>query len=238
MNGSPTNGATIKRILTLACCLLAAGAGGCAEFGDLPSWVPFQQEVADELPGVTPPAERIATLRALAKRAAWSEPDQKQRICRQLVQAIRTEEDPMIRAEIIRTLGEYASEEADWVLRAASNDPDAEVRVAACEVWGKRRGVEAVARLGEALDGDIDANVRLAAARALGQTENPAAVAVLGHALEDNDPAMQYRAVLSLRKITGRDFGNDVNRWRQYVKGEIPEPSRPISLAERLRRMF
>jgi hypothetical protein len=34
------------------------------------------------------------------------------------------------------------------------------------------------------------------------------------------------------------DFGNDVNQWRQYVKGETPKPARPVSIADRFRHMF
>ena len=82
----------------------------------------------------------------------------------------------------------------------------------------------------------MDADVRLAAAKALGETKNREAVAALGEALDDSDPAMQYRAVLSLKQVTGKDLGNDVNRWQQYVKGEPPEPT--PSLAERIRRLF
>jgi hypothetical protein len=43
---------------------------------------------------------------------------------------------------------------------------------------------------------------------------------------------------LSLRKATGESFGNDVNRWRQYVAGEVPKRSEVPSLAERFRRML
>jgi hypothetical protein len=57
----------------------------------------------------------------------------------------------------------------------------------------------------------------------------------LGEALADTDPAMQYRAVLSLKQITGKDLGDDVHRWQQYVKGELPEEP---SWAERIRRLF
>ena len=91
---------------------------------------------------------------------------------------------------------------------------------------GARHGdAQAVKLLSEALRSDVDADVRLAAAKALGETKNPAAVAALGEALTDADPAMQYRAVLSLKKVTGKDLGNDVDRWQQYVKGEQPEPT-------------
>jgi hypothetical protein len=60
-------------------------------------------------------------------------------------------------------------------------------------------------------------------------------VPALGVALEDPDPAMQYRAVNSLRAISGRDLGNDVQQWRLYVKGQLPEEP---TFAERLRRLF
>ena len=55
----------------------------------------------------------------------------------------------------------------------------------------------------------------------------------LGEALADADPAMQYRAVLSLKQATGKDLGNSVDRWQQYVKGEQPA-SRPRRWAERI----
>jgi HEAT repeat protein len=89
--------------------------------------------------------------------------------------------------------------------------------------------------LAGALSGDVDADVRLAAAKALGETKGPEAAKALGEALNDADPAMQYRAVLSLKKVTGKDLGNDVNRWQQYVKGE---PAPPPTLAERFWQLF
>jgi HEAT repeat protein len=152
------------------------------------------------------------------------------------VASIKTEKDPLIRVEIIRALGRYPGPDADAVLKAALSDADTHVRVAGCEAWGKRGDSQAVKLLAEALRGDVDADVRLAAARALGETKNREAVASLGEALNDSDPAMQYRAVLSLRQVTGKNLGNDVNRWQQYVKGDLPESS--PSLTERMRRMF
>ena len=124
------------------------------------------------------------------------------------------------------------------MLEATLDDPDADVRAAACEAWGTRPGADATEVLVRTLASDVDIDVRLAAARALGQTGDPAAIEALGHALEDRDPAMQYRAIESLREITGEDFGNDANRWRQYVRGETPDPPQPVSLAERLAPWF
>ncbi len=116
------------------------------------------------------------------------------------------------------------------------DDPDRQVRVAACEAWGRHGGdAQAVALLAEAMRSDVEADVRLAAARALGETKNPAATAPLGEALNDPDPAMQYQAALALKKTTGKDFGDDIGRWQRYVRGE-PEPT--SSLAERMRHLF
>jgi HEAT repeat protein len=78
----------------------------------------------------------------------------------------------------------------------------------------------------------------MAAARALGGTRDPASVAALGTALDDKDPAMQYRAMAALKNVSGKDLGNDVRAWQQYVKGETPQSQAPTSIAERLRHMF
>jgi len=222
----------------LAACLLVLGLAGCANLHGPFSKESKQKQAADNLPEVPSPAERIGALRQLAREAPRKKAEEKQQLARQLAESIRTAEDPLIRAEIIRTLGAYPGEASGAVLRASLDDPDAEVRVVACEVWGRRGDAAAVNVLAGALDGDLDTDVRLAAARALGQSNDPAAVAPLGRALDDRDPAIQYRAVLSLRKVTGKDFGNDVSQWRQYVAGELPRSAGEPSLAQRLRNML
>jgi HEAT repeat protein len=155
-----------------------------------------------------------------------------------LTNAIRSEEDPIIRAEIITTLAHYDGSTVDRVLKAALQDPDPDVRVAACRAWGRRGGSVAIELLTTAMTSDVEIDVRLAAAKALGRLKDPAAVAPLGKLLEDPDPAMQYAAASALREVTGQDFGADLNQWRQYVKGENPRPAGPTSVAERLRHMF
>lgn len=199
--------------------------------------MPFQGPASDTVPGVVAPRERIEKLRKLSEAAAAATPEQRKQVSEQLAASITTEKDPLIRLETIRTLGRYPGPAADDILKRALNDSEVRVRVASCEAWGKRREDQAVSLLAETLRSDIDGDVRLAAAAALGETRNPKATAPLGEALSNSDPAMQYRAVLSLKQATGKDFGDSVERWQQYVKGEVPVDSTP-SLAERFRKLF
>jgi HEAT repeat protein len=228
-------GTGVKRVLLGIGGLLAVTMAGCADL-DLPSWIPFQGPAADKVPGVVAPSERIAQLRILSDSAAKSSPEERKRISDQLASTIREEKDPLIRLEIIRTLGRYPGESADAILKAALSDDDVQVRIMACAAWGKRNDAQAVQLLSESLKADVDMDVRLAAARALGETKNSAAVPALGEALNDSNPALQYRAMLSLKATTGKDLGNDLQRWQQFVKGEPIGP--PPSMAERFRRMF
>jgi HEAT repeat protein len=225
-----------RRFLLMLCGLAAVTAAGCADVDFLPSWMPFQGPASDKLPGVVTPRERIEKLRAMSDTAGSVSSDERLRRSQQLAADIRSEKDPLIRLEIIHALGRYPGPAADAILKAALGDTDVQVRVAACEAWGRRGDAQAVALLSEALRSDVDADVRLAATKALGETKNPAATPALGEALNDGDPAMQYQAVLSLKKATGKDLGDDVDRWQRYVRGEPPGPA--PSLAERIRRLF
>jgi len=232
------NDAHTKRILACSLCALMVVTAGCAETGFVPSWMPFQGESPSSVPGIATPKERIEQVRAMGKEAAGATTDRKLAIVTQLSTSIRSEEDPMIREECVRALGNCFDAGAKAVLQAALGDPDAGVRVAACEAWGQRSDAEAASILGGALSGDIELDVRLAAARALGRSKDPAAITALGEALEDKDPAMQHRAMLSLAQVTGKEFGGDAKRWQQYVRGEPPEAQPPVSVAERFGGMF
>jgi len=197
------------------------------------------QETTDVVPGVPSPAEKTATLAKIRERASWADPAEQEQLSTQLAAAFGEEPDPAIRAEIARAAAGYRTEAAAALLRTALGDPVADVRIAGCRALGQRPGdAEAVTLLSGVLAADMDTDVRMAAVAALGETGDRTAIPALGEALEDRDPAMQYRAVQALRQVSGEDLGNDVNQWRQYVRGEISSGRQPASMVERFRRMF
>jgi HEAT repeat protein len=122
------------------------------------------------------------------------------------------------------------------MLTAGLKDSDRDVRIICCETVGQHKPADAAKLLMEVLASDTEIDVRLAAARALGEfKDDPAVVVALGTALDSNDPAMQYRAVQSLRKTTGKNYDDNINTWREYVKGNNPpEPS----VASKLKSLF
>jgi HEAT repeat protein len=230
----------IHKLAALAafCCLVpAAGCAATAErtsemFGQLAG-----RKTPDQALNIKTPDDHLEELRALAKTAAKNTPAEQERVSALLANEIKHESDPLMRRQILRTLAAYPTPLAFAVLTAGFTDSDLEVRRVACECLGQRGGPDAVRELARVAGGDTDIDVRIAAVRALGQTGDKTALVPLAEALVDADPAMQFRAQQSLRAVSGRDFGSNVQAWRDYVKtGHADAPE--VNFAERIRRDY
>jgi HEAT repeat protein len=154
-----------------------------------------------------------------------------------LVRMMLEEHDPRVRCSILTTAAEYETAAATAICKGALEDPDDRVRTEACRVWSKRGGDEAVELLAIRYRTDQELDVRLQALRMLGELKDKDAIPVLARALEDGDPAVQYRAVASLKQVSGRDLGNDVNAWREWAadpNGKAGE----WTIAEGFRQLF
>lgn len=181
--------------------------------------------------------ERIGTLVEDGKRAKAGSPQLQDEFTQSLATAILAEHDPRVRCKILEIATGFDTAAAAAVCRGGLQDPDSRVRMAACSAWAKRGGPEAVQLLGARYQTDAEIDVRLRALRELGTLGDKQAIPVLARALEDSDPAVQYRAVAALKKVSGRDLGNDVNRWREWAAD--PEGSAAEwSIAEAFRRFW
>jgi hypothetical protein len=224
-------------VLGLMVCLFC----GCADgpFGGLAGMNPWirQQWNQDEQYGPTY-HKRLAELKLLRSQAGQLSAAEQQQFVGQLTELVRTDPNPVMRAEAVRTLAAFPAEMALPTLRVAAADEDPDVRIIACRVWGEYGGPESLQALSEVVRSDGDVDVKIAATAELGSFQDQVAVQALAVALDENDPALQYEAVQSLKSATGRDFGDNVPAWREYVAGRTPMADDQPSVVERLRRLF
>jgi len=179
-------------------------------------------------------------IKKLAERskAAKSESAQKQmEFTQDLVRMMLEEHDPRVRSRILEAAAEFDTAAATAICTGAMQDPNEMVRIRACDVWAKRGGADAVQLLATRFQTDTDLDVRLRALKMLGELKDKQAIPVLARALEDGDPAVQYRAVASLKQVSGRDLGNNVNDWREWAADPDAHKAE-WSIAEGFRRLF
>jgi hypothetical protein len=180
--------------------------------------------------------QRIKALQQQAKAAKATGQAASVDFTQELIGKVLAEHDARVRCELVTLAAEFDTAAAASICKGAMQDPDERVRMRACDEWRKRGGSEAVELLAQRYRTDRELDVRLRALRMLGELENEAAIPVLAEALEDPDPAVQYRAVVSLKQVSGRDLGNDVNAWRQWAAD--PNAKQPWSIAETFRKLF
>jgi HEAT repeat protein len=201
---------------------------------ELYGYNPFRRQGPEETEYGPTAVARRQELLELAAQAKNLPPAEQMRLGTELAMRMQNEVDPVLRSDAVKALGNISTETAKEALRMALKDGEASVRIAACQAWQNIGGPEAIDVLSTVVASDTDDDVRLAAARALGAFRDPAAVRGLAIALDDNNPALQHRAMESLRIASGQNYGYDVVAWRTYVEGGSPTtPDRGPSLVER-----
>jgi HEAT repeat protein len=224
---------TPKGLQVMAVAVSLASVTGCA------GWLPWGSSEATEKQiaryGFTAD-QRIAALQKEAAEAIESGNAAKLAFSQSLIQTLLDEHDPRVRCSILEIAADFDTPAAYAICEGGLRDPDQRVRMTACDVCG-RRGKEAVPLLASCMETDSEIDVRLRAVRALGETGDASAIAVLAIALEDPDPAVQFRAVDSLREVSGRDLGNDVNAWRAWAADPEAQKASP-TMAETFRQFF
>jgi HEAT repeat protein len=222
--------------------LLAPLAAGCSD-GPIPElrtlnpWV--RQQWAEDEEHLATYHRRSADLAALRSQAEAMPAEQQASAAAELVQRLQEEQSPVMRAELVRTLGEFPGETAGSAVVAAISDESSHVRIAACKALGRRPTQVGFQALSRAVADDANLDVRIAAARELKQFGDFEAPLALRPALDDNDPALQLAAMQSLGMLTGRtQYGNSVATWREYLDGNDPAPPPGPSLADRWQQFW
>lgn len=213
---------------------LAATTAGCAGWRNRLD--PKKAAAEREKYGATAD-QRISELEAEAERVGPGSGAEQVAFTQSLVTNLLAEHDSRVRAAMLGIAAEFDTPAAVSICRGALEDPEARVRMAACEAWRERGGPEAVSLLAARASADSDIDVRLKALKELGALGDAAAVPALARALEDPDPAVQYRAVGALKEVSGRDLGDDVNAWRAWAADPNAKGTE-WSIAEGFRQLF
>ncbi len=228
---------TSNSLLVLAFCVAVIG---CADgpFGRLAALNPYyrSQWEKDERAGPTFHTQ-LADLRSIRQNPTGLSPEEQRRVIPTLADIVQNSTNTILRAEATLTLAEFPAPETIPTLQLAMNDESADVRVAACKAWGRRGGPEALDVLSRAVSNDSNLDVRLAATTELAKFQDQQSLQALAVALNDKDPALQHRAVQSLKSVSGQDYGDSVPAWRDYVEGRSPVLPKPPTIAERLRAL-
>jgi len=148
--------------------------------------------------------------------------EDQQRVAQTISEVVLRDPVLLLRLHGVDLLGKLNCPMAVQALGSASNDNNADVRIAAIKSWQKMSPETAIPQLQSIIGSDTNVDVRLAATRALGNFNGQQAVSAVSLALDDKDPALQLRAVESLQRITGESFGRDVTKWQQYVGNVKP----------------
>ena len=100
------------------------------------------------------------------------------------------------------------------LIEALQND-SWQIRWDAAAALGETKDPRAIGPLVAALQ-DQNSYVRMTAARSLGKIDDPRVVAPLIEALRDESHGVQKNALLSLKELTGQNFGKDPEAWQTW----------------------
>lgn len=145
-----------------------------------------------------------------------------------LFRLIQSDPSPEMRALACQTIVLIPGETTVRALNTASIDQSEKVRLMACAGWQQTSGVDAKNMLITMASNTKETpSVRRAAVNALANFNDDEVKQALARLLDDKSPVLQFATTRSLKTLTGRDYGGDVQAWRDFMSGnDVPEPER------------
>lgn len=216
--------------------------------------LPFFEARSDTIPGLDSPHQRKKAIQEKGKKGAAASESEREILVAQLMWEYQTCPDPNMRREAVDALAMIPHPDRDRYLQEILKDEEPFVRLSALEALGKTfsgNKEDLMNLLLNQIKTDTDKDVRLSSVKILGnvcqnrdksfgdaEIKLRESIALeLGELLQDRVTAIRYEAMVSLHKVTGKDYGHDVNRWLQYVrymKGEVPDLPAERSMSEKV----
>jgi hypothetical protein len=190
----------------------------------------------DEAIGVTD-HERRRQLNLLAETIGTMPAGKQQFWAGHLDKLIDNDASPEMRRLAVRAAGRLTDPSAVAMIEKGLDDDSMKVRMEACRALGERPSDESVRLLAATVGTETSEDVKHAALTALANHRNPTATDSLKQALADRNPATRDLAMKSLRKSTGKNYGNDPEVWIAALEGK-PTEQAPTRLADRVRGLF
>lgn len=172
--------------------------------------------------------ERVDEITLLKSRLPSMEPTEQAKWADLLEKLVKSDPSPEMRSLACQTIANLPGDSAIRALNSASTDQSEKVRLMACAGWQSRGGTEARDMLlTMATNAKESPSVRRSAIAGLATFNDDEVKKTLAGILDDKSPALQYQTALSLKTITGRDYGGDIQAWRDFMSGnDVPEPDR------------
>jgi HEAT repeat protein len=193
-----------QTIRTLAL-VLAASVAWAGQGDPAPSW----EEVTGARPLLPPEPAAIGMLvkmldepdASVRERAAWCLGDSgAEKAAPPLLDRLKREESPAVRAQCARSLGVLKAGEAEAALVARLADESGLVRAAAARALGEL-GARGAAPALEKVAAGTDPVVARAAVRALAQLAQPSSAGVIATAARSEDPRLRLAALCALGRF-------------------------------------
>ena len=243
--------------------LLLFGCVGCAVDNAFIAKLPLFEARSDKITDLMPSPERKKLIQLKGEKGAKAPEAEKEILVAQLMVEYRTSADQNMRREAVDAMAKIPHPKRDFYMKEMLRDNDPFIRISVLEAMGKSfngERSELVDLLVDRMKTDTDKDVRLRATELLGPigsacagrgnkglpttfTRDPEQAnrveSALGEMLLDKVPAVRYQAMRSLHQVTGKDYGENINRWIayiQYTKSEIPAPPKERSFAEKIPR--
>ncbi len=189
------------------------------------------------------PNIRYIAYAKLGSPSIYEDNVQKEEAVKIMLGKLEESKEPVaIRAAIIRSLGNLGDRRArNVILKGIADTDNAVIRVEACRALGKVGLPEDATTLARIMTIDKLEDCRIAAIEAIGaiKTKEPRIYQILLDGMDNEDPAIRYQCLQSLRMLTEKDLGIDPEAWRRELepmlapKPAVPDPKRNPAAPEK-----